>query len=113
MSGALPFFSPDPELQRNLESLQSKFDTGGKSIRLRYGAGTATWAGGSQDTGDATVTHGMGKTPVVVFTQSQTVTAMTRPTTVGPTTFTVKARTLDGSSPAGTTTADFYWLAIG
>ena len=101
-------------VQRNFEKLRAFVpDTGGKSVGLRFGVATVTWPGGSQQSDSINVTHGLGKTPTVVFTQSDTVIAHARPASIGATQFAVQMRTVDGSSPLATRTDFVYWIAIG
>jgi hypothetical protein len=109
----LPFFDDDAGRQQNWdEILQRLIDTGGQSVGIRFGLATDAWPGGSDTTTGVAIAHGLGKTPIGVFTQSTTITAHARPTALTSTTFNVNLRTIDGSSPgAGAATA--YWLAIG
>jgi hypothetical protein len=113
MTQALPHFDEDDRRQSNWEEiLRRLIDTGGQSIGVRFGVGADSWPGGSDTTSGVAVAHGLGKTPVVVFTQSTTITAHARPTALTSTTFNGNLRTIDGTAP-GAGAASFYWLAIG
>lgn len=104
---------------RNFETLaRAVMDTGAddkgrpRELAVRFGTKTVTYAGGTTDA-NAVVTHGLGKTPVVVFTQSGTLVAHARPASIGATTFDAALRTVDGTNPVGGTVYTVYWLVIG
>jgi len=85
---------------------------GGQTCRGSSSSGT--WAGGSPET-TAVVAHGLGVTPTSV-----TVTPIGSSNVLASvdggaddTSFTVRLRTRDGSSPAGGTERFFYWTASG
>lgn len=85
---------------------------GDGSLALAGGTATATYGGGSQQSAEtAAISHTLSGTPRV-WTQSLGINHFTRPASVGASTFTVRARTLDGTSPVAATTVDFYWLAV-
>lgn len=100
-------------VRRNFEALGGTFDTGGMSVGVRFGNAVTTYPGGSAVSDNTAVDHGLGKTPVAVFTQSQGIAHAARPTSVGATQFVVNVATLDGSSPGAATDVDVYWLVIG
>jgi hypothetical protein len=110
----LPHLDNDPGRQANWEELLRRLiGTGAQSdLELRFGVATDAWPGGSDTSTGVAVTHGLGKTPVCVFTQSQTIVAHARPTAVGATSFNINHRTVDASTPAAAN-ASVYWLAIG
>jgi hypothetical protein len=81
-------------------------------VGARFGGSNVTYPGGSSQSSAATVTHELGRTPTVVFTQSRGINYHARPASLGATTFTVATQTLDGTSPAAATSVDFYWLAL-
>lgn len=113
---ALEFPGDGGVLDRNVGRLMSLVpDTGGQTIGLRFGTQTLTWPGSTTTTGSETITHGLGATPVVVLVgiQAESVAVMSWANNVGATTFTVAARTGDGTSPAADTTCTLAWLAIG
>lgn len=99
-------------VRRNFERLFQMFDTGGESVGVRFGLGTDAWPGGADTSTGVTITHGLGREPVAVFTQSTTLVAHCRPTAVDSTGFTATHKTIDGSSP-GAGNANFYWMAVG
>lgn len=101
---------------RNFSKLASLVpDTGGQSVGVRFGTQQLTWPGSNTTTSTATVTHGLGRTPVVVLANvvSGAPFAVTSLGTVGAATFTLNARTVDGSSPANGTHATVHWMVIG
>jgi hypothetical protein len=87
-------------------------------VEIRYGIATGTWPGGSPRANDTTISHGLGRTPVVVLatvvsSPSGTwfpVVATISYTTTG---FNLTAVTSDGSSPANGTAYNVAWVAVG
>lgn len=112
-----PFFSNDPELQRNFENLQSKLDTGGRSLGIRGAIDTLTFPGGSPNATVKTITHGLGKAPTTIqvtpIAAATPVVPFVVAASVGATTFQVGGRMSDGSSPVLGATQTFYWDAKG
>jgi hypothetical protein len=99
---------------RNFQKLMSLvLDTGGVTAGVRFGVDSMAWTA-SRDSGPKTITHGLGRTPLVVFvTNGDTdgsyagIAAYTA--IPGATTFDVYGRT-DGSI---TETKTIFWIAIG
>jgi hypothetical protein len=55
---------------RNFQALaRLGIDTGGQSVGIRFGVATLSWTA-STDSAVLTVTHGLGRTPVVVVANS-------------------------------------------
>lgn len=112
----LPFHARDPELQRNLDELKGRtIDTGGKSVRLRFGTGTLVYTA-SQQSATLTVTHGLGTTPVnVQLTPSSAGLGLFAVDLIDgsktSTTFQVAGYIVNGG--AVTVNESFDWLAIG
>lgn len=104
---------------RNFERLRLVVpDAGGQSTGFRFGTSVVTWPGGSQTSSVLTVTHGLGRAPVVVLVTLTSWAASTQypvGATVSYTTanFGLVASTTDGSSPAAATAATYAWVAIG
>src|SRR4051812_22826886 len=103
---------------RNFQALaRLVLDTGGRSIGIRFGAATITWPGGSPFATVA-VTHGLSRTPVVVFAGDAGGGTMATNIPVwsasapGATTFTAAAETSDASAPAVGLTRTFYWVCL-
>jgi hypothetical protein len=110
----LPFTVRDRDVQGNFDWLLKRFlDTGGRSAGIRFGSGTLTWPGGSAFTNATSVTHGLGTTPAAVLVTGSGGATLVTANTVGATTFNALGCTIDGSTPAASTTITFYWLAIG
>lgn len=115
-------------VRRNFERLDTLFgiqkstDARGFSIlgvTLRFGTQVVTWPGGAQQSNGPTVTHGVGKAPVVVLLtpigglSAGSAFAVPVSATLGATTFIVTAKTHDESSPVLGTTSTLSWVAIG
>lgn len=88
-----------------------------RSVGIRFGAATITWPGASPFATVA-VTHGLGKTPIVVLAGDAGGGTMATNIPVwsaapGATTFTAAAETSDASAPAVGLTRTFYWIALG
>lgn len=103
-----------PGVQRNFERLAQLFpDTGGKSIRVRFGIATLA-AGGSTAARSQTLTvsHGLATTPVVVLATDQFgAWTSVNAANYTATTFDLSASTVDGSNFPATVNA--AWVAIG
>jgi hypothetical protein len=99
---------------RNFQALaQLVLDTGGKSLGIRFGTGSATWSA-SQVSGAVTVTHGLGASPALVIVQQINTTAITYGNiTTSSTTFSVTGNYTDHASGNLTGTFGFWWLVIG
>lgn len=107
-----------PAVNRTVDTLRSLvLDTGGQSLGIRVGTGTLTFPGASIFTSTLTVTHGLGRTPVVAFVvpMQGAATYIIVPETFSytNTTFQVNAATSDNSTPAAATTKTIGWVAIG
>lgn len=94
--------------------------TGGpRSVSVRFGTQTLTWAGGTQASNFPSISHGLGRTPVVVLVSpigglsAGTAWAVASAFGYGASTFVLQAKTHDESSPAAATTALIGWVAIG
>lgn len=102
----------DPDVQFNFDRIASLLiDTAGRKLKFRYGSATVPF-GGAGTTGDVTVTHGVGSTPVVVFATyssaaSQGLFAYVN--TIGTTTFTIHG--VATAAPGSDQTC--FWCAIG
>lgn len=83
---------------------------------VRFGTQTLSWAGGTNRSASPVITHGLGHTPVVVLTGSDSPSSTWFPVmvtdTYTATTFTIRGITSDNSSPAAVS-ATAYWVAIG
>ena len=90
-----------------------------RAWKVTVGTGTITWPGGSFISNTITVTHGLGVTPVVTVVVSTggsfglTAIPVLAATTLTSTTFAATVVTVDGNTPAGTSTTTFYWIAVG
>lgn len=98
---------------RNFQKLQALVpDTGGVSLGVRVGGGTATWTA-SNVSADVTVTHGLGRTPVFADAKlrggSTSIEFEIVSTTA--TTMVVRGYTTGGASI--TFSNAFGWVAIG
>lgn len=113
----------DPIVQRLLDWLRGFVGSfvaevvtaifGAAGIKIRFGSNSVTWPGGSPNTSDTTVTHGLGADPSLVLTSNISTTNMVLMShTETITTFKVAGTTRDGSSPANGTQRFFYWLAL-
>ena len=102
--------------QQNFQQL-AQFLTdlfGGTAPRIRWGAATVPFPGGSQNGTAQTVNHGLGRAPAGLYHgESAAPWLSVNFSSIGNTQFTVNVRTTDGSSPANTVTATVYWLALG
>lgn len=93
-------------------------ETGGVSLGVRIGAATLTWPGGTKRSTNLSITHGLGKLPIIAFAEpmggiSSGAFAITTSFSPGVTSFSATAVTDDGSSPAAASTCAIGWLAIG
>lgn len=116
MTIALENLSDGSVSDRNFQALMRLvLDTGGKTVGIRFGAATLTWAGGTQFSNGLTVTHGLGKTPIGVLATANLGTlagVAAWATTPGATTFTLQGWDPAGSPGAGATDKVF-WVVIG
>lgn len=96
------------DVQQNFEQLAGMSSRG--TVRL-------SWPGGSQVSNSATVTHGIGRVPelqlTVVGNSGLALTPIADVTARDERQFTVRATTVDGTTPAGTATTDVSWRAEG
>jgi hypothetical protein len=103
-------------LRRTLEWMSRRLvDAGGGAIALRFGVATITWGGGTPNSNVKTVTHGLGRTPVIILVTINAGSVIGPAWTGAPgaTTFDVAGRTHDSSNPAAATTTNVSWLVIG
>ena len=80
------------------------------------GQGSVTFPGGSPFSSYVTVPHGLGKVPTsIVLTEVNTgvATVAVNPAAITATSFQVRARQADGSSPVAGVQSFFYWQAMG
>lgn len=102
---------------RNFQKLMSLvLDTGGQSAGIRFGTDTLTWASGQQFSAAKTVTHGLGRTPLVVLalgngTGGPNLTTI-QAFTIGATTFQVQGGFVTGTA-SGVVTLNIGWAVIG
>jgi hypothetical protein len=109
---------PDPVRQQKFDALaRSLVGTGGRAVDIRFGTATVTWPGASSICTELTVSHGLGKAPVLVLVTAQangqgTVFAghAGAPTS---TTFKTQVETCNGFAPGAGTTLPVAWLVIG
>lgn len=80
--------------------------------KINFGSIELEWPGGSPLTNEATITHGLGTTPVYLSVQAGMVN-MCGVGSPGGTTFKARMRTGDGTSPGAGTRQTVYWIAIG
>lgn len=100
---------------RNFQQLMSLvIDTGGESIGVRFGQKAFTWPGGT-GLQTFTITHGLGRAPIVVLAinGNNNTRGMPRTYTYGATTFVLDIITSDASVPGAGTADTYYWLAVG
>lgn len=99
----------DNTLQFNFDKIaHGVLETGTRQMSLRCGVDTFAYTAGTSSA-VVTVTHGLGKTPLVVFLQTDTGESMNRTLNVGAVTFQAQ-----GVRTAVTTASyTFFWLAIG
>jgi hypothetical protein len=87
-------------------------------VGIRFGAGTVTWAGGTNFSGALNVPHGLGRTPSAAFLQVRSQFVVMRVITEDATNIQVQGAISMMSQPAGVnpaaaSTCTFYWLVIG
>lgn len=115
MTLPIPVYDGDPQtLQFILERLaMSAIDTGGRSIKLRWGTGTLTFAA-STDSAHVTVTHGMGSAPVAVAPIASSAPTFNDIPRFNVDAFTSTTFGINGQkSVANSTSVNFLWIAIG
>lgn len=119
MSIALEHIAPNDwsGVQRLVEALGNLvLDTGGRSLGIRAGVVAVTFPGAGSISNLATVTHGLGRTPLAVVVtadgtaQGTVITADVR--SIGATTFVVAAEFNNLFVPGGGG-LNVYWIAIG
>lgn len=90
-------------------------DTGGRRLAVRLGAATVAFPGASPASNIVTVPHGMGRQPVLVLGVCDIAGVWSHPMTGTYTTtsFDVKVRTTDGTSPLAASATTVYWVAFG
>jgi hypothetical protein len=103
-------------LNRVVDMLRSLvLDTGGRSLGIRVGTATVTFAGASPN-GQQTVTHGLGKTPVgfsAILTGADDVIPIIQGGTMTSTTFVLVASSKTGVNIAAGQQRTFYWIVLG
>ena len=98
-------------VQFNFDQIAKLFlDTGGESVRLRFGTGTVTGTGARD--GSVNITHGMGSTPLVALVVPQSNSFAGSADTLGGTTFRAKLNHLDSGSTFNDAQT-IYWAALG
>lgn len=88
---------------------QSGVDTGGRQLKLRLGVETISVV--AQNNGDATVTHGMGSTPVAVVCTTDQLNWFASADTLDDDSFRIQIREYQGASV--TVDVTVYWVALG
>lgn len=116
MTLPIPAYDGDPQtLQFILDVIaKSATDTGGRSIKLRWGSATIAWPGASPVATNTNVSHGLGSAPVAVLASMASTApwSVAQPGVFTATQFTLGVRTFDGTSPAAASYTA-YWIAIG
>lgn len=107
----------DPQRQQKFDALaQAMPGLGGKSVEIRYGTVTLTWANGQANSAVSVVTHGLGRAPNVVLVTANGTGGpdllVCQAFTFTATQFSVQGGFLTGTS-AGTTNVTAGWIAIG
>lgn len=101
---------------RNFQALaRLVLDTGGRSIGIRFGTNsTVDWAA-SKDSSTATVTHGLGKTPIVVLCQFHDTGSLTTSPVANVGGLTSTQFSIAGHNDTAITATDvpFFWVVIG
>lgn len=98
---------------RNFQKLMHLvLDMGGVEAGLRFGSGTATWPGGGAVSGTVTVTHRLGRTPVVAAAFPQDTLFEYPVTAVDATTLTITG-CISTNTSVSASSRSFYWLVIG
>lgn len=104
---------------RNFQKLMGLVvDTGGRAVGLRWGVDVWTYPGGTPKTSQKVVSHGLGRTPVVVLVCGAQLNGVNE-TIAGEagsytaTTFTTQASLVQGFTPGAGNTNPFVWVAIG
>lgn len=85
-------------------------DTGGRSVGIRFGVGTATWTA-SAFSAAVVIPHGLGRAPVVAFAGSQNALNGYSVSGVGATNMSVTGFRTDNVSVTGS--AGFFWVVFG
>jgi hypothetical protein len=80
---------------------------------IASGSATVTYPGGTPISGTTVVQHTLGRTPTAVIATGVGALVVLRVVAVNESTFTVDARTSDGSSPGAGVQDSFNWFAIG
>lgn len=100
----------DHDTQFNFDQIAQRFlDAGGRQAKLRFGTTAINIVAGNN--GAATVTHGMGSTPVAVLCTTDQLNWFASADTVGATTFRTQIR--EYQATAATLTVNVYWAALG
>jgi hypothetical protein len=111
MSLSLQDLADNSVSDRNFRKLaQLVIDTGGKDIGLRWGTGTAVFTA-AVFTPTVTIAHGLGKTPVVAFTQTQS--GLIDYAVTGFTATNLSVVGFSTNNVAVTATLSFYWIVVG
>jgi hypothetical protein len=117
MTIALEHIHPDDwaAVNRVTDTLRSLvIDTGGQSIGIRVGVSTGVVFTASTSSATKTVTHGLGRTPVVAFAIDNSAIAAGSGVTMSTGALTSTTFGAVGFFPSAlTTTIPFYWVVIG
>lgn len=99
---------------RNFQKLMSLvLDTGGLNLGLRFGTSTLAFTA-STDSANRTVTHGLGRTPVIVLACASGAPNFTDIPAFNAFTLTSTTFGINGRKPGSSTVnISFYWAAIG
>jgi hypothetical protein len=105
-----------PAVQRlaaGVAALAARVTTLEARHKLDRGTATLTWPGGSPDSSSLVVNHALGEAPAAVVGGAAPGSAflIVACTNVTATTFTLRARRGDGTSPGAGTTDDVFWTA--
>lgn len=96
---------------RNFQKLMSLvLDTGGESVGLRFGTGSATWTA-AVNSASVTVPHGLGKIPAAAGAFTRDLGIAYAVTARDATNITVRGFATAGAPTSGTATFD--WAVIG
>jgi hypothetical protein len=102
-------------VNRVVDTLRSLvLDTGGQSLGIRVGVSTGVVFTASTSSATKTVTHGLGRTPVVAFAIDNSAVAAGSGITLSTGALTSTTFGVVGFFPSAlTTTIPFYWVVIG
>lgn len=101
---------------RNFQRLATLvLDTGGKTVGIRFGTNSTVDFAASKDSSVATVTHGLGKTPVAAFCQFHDTGSLTISPVANIGGLTSTQLSVAGHNDTAITATDvpFFWVVIG